>query len=97
MAEVHIVRHKPGAVFCSTCEVVLVHDDHHIVRLVEPSGNVGTQYPNDVGSEWFGTIENLMAGLALGKASWSDVYPTATSAIGARTTSMPCTAPCSLR
>ena len=76
MAEVHIVRHKPGAVFCSTCEVVLVHDDHHIVRLVEPSGNVGTQYPNDVGSEWFGTIENLMAGLALGKASWLDVYKT---------------------
>ena len=76
MAEVHIVRHNPGAVFCGTCEVVLVHDDHHIVRLVEPSGNVGTQYPNDVGSEWFGTIENLMAGLALGKASWSDVYKT---------------------
>ena len=40
------------------------------------SGNVGTQYPNDVGSEWFGTIENLNAGLAQGKVHWSDVYKT---------------------
>ena len=76
MAQVHIIRHKPGAVFCGTAEVVLVDNDHHIVRLVEPSGNVGTQYPNDVGSEWFGTIENLNAGLALGGAHWSDVYKT---------------------
>ena len=40
------------------------------------SGNVGTQYPNDVGSEWFGTIENLNAGLAQGKVHCSDVYKT---------------------
>ncbi len=76
MAQVHIIRHNPGAVFCGTAEVVLVDDNHDIARLVEPSGNVGTQYPNNVGSEWFGTIENLNAGLALGKAHWSDVYKT---------------------
>ena len=76
MAEVHIIRHRPGAVFCGTCEVVQIDDDSKITRLVEPSGNVGTQYPNEVGSEWFGTIENLSAGLALGKAHWSDVYKT---------------------
>ena len=76
MAQVHIIRHKPGAVFCGTAEVVLIDDDHNIVRLVEPSGNVGTQYPNNVGAEWFGTIENLSAGLARGGACWSDVYKT---------------------
>jgi len=43
---------------------------------VEPSGNVGTQYPADVGSQWFGTITNLNASLALGGARWSDVYGT---------------------
>ena len=46
--------------------------DGKVVRLIEPSGNVGTQYPNDVGSEWFGTIENLSAGLAQGKVRWSE-------------------------
>jgi len=76
MAQVHIIRHKPGAVFCGTAEVVLVDDNHDVVRLIEPSGNVGTQYPNDVGSEWFGTIENLSGGLAQGNAHWSDVYKT---------------------
>jgi hypothetical protein len=34
------------------------------VRIVEPSGSVGTQYPKEVGSQWLGTIENLNAGLA---------------------------------
>lgn len=76
MAKVHIVRHKPGAVFCGTAEVILIDDKNNISRLVEPSGNVGTQYPSGIGSEWFGTIENLSAGLALGKAHWSDVYKT---------------------
>ena len=76
MAEVNIIRHRPGAVFCNPCEVITVDDDGKVVRLVEPSGNVGTQYPNDVGSEWFGTIENLNAGLAQGKVHWSDVYKT---------------------
>ncbi|MEE2659764.1 MAG: hypothetical protein VX733_14745 [Candidatus Latescibacterota bacterium] len=76
MAEVHILRHRPGAVFCSTTEVVQIDDDSKVTRLVEPSGNVGTQYPNNIGSEWFGTIENLAAGLELGKAHWSDVYKT---------------------
>ena len=76
MAQVHIVRHNPGAVFCQTCEVVLVGDDNEVVRLIEPSGNVGTQYVADIGSQWFGTIQNLMESLALGGASWSDVYKT---------------------
>ena len=76
MAQVQIIRHKPSPVFCSTCEVALTYDDHNVVRLVEPSGNVGTQYPNDVGSEWFGTIENLSTGLKMGGAHWSDIYKT---------------------
>ena len=46
------------------------------MRLVEPSGNVGTQYANDVGSEWFGTIENLNKGLEICGVHWSDVYKT---------------------
>ena len=76
MAQVHIIRHKPGAVFCGTAEIVLIDDNQDVVRLIEPSGNVGTQYPNDVGSEWFGTIENLSTGLSQGNAHWSDVYKT---------------------
>ena len=76
MAKVDIVRHNPGAVFCSTCEVVITDDDHNIVRLVEPSGNVGTQYAKELGSQWFGTIENLNKGLALGGLTWGDVYKT---------------------
>jgi hypothetical protein len=76
MAKVDIVRHNPGAVFCSTCEVVITDDDHNIVRLVEPSGNVGTQYAKELGSQWFGTIENLNKGLALGGVTWGDVYKT---------------------
>ena len=76
MANVQSVRHNPGAVFCGTCEVVLTGNDNAVVRLVEPSGNVGTQYPKELGSQWFGTIENLNAGLALGGATWADVYKT---------------------
>lgn len=76
MAKVDIIRHKPGAVFCSTCEVVITDDAHNILRLVEPSGNVGTQYPKELGAQWFGTIENLNGGLALGGATWGDVYKT---------------------
>ena len=76
MAKVDIIRHNPGAVFCATCEVVITDDEHNVLRLVEPSGNVGTQYPKELGSQWFGTIENLNAGLALGGATWGDVYKT---------------------
>ena len=76
MAQVNIVRHKPIPIFCSTCEVVLTYNDGRVVRLVEPSGNVGTQYPKELGSQWFGTIENLIPGLARGGATWGDVYKT---------------------
>ena len=76
MASVNIIRHKPIPIFCSTAEVVMTYDDDQVVRLVEPSGNVGTQYPNELGSEWFGTIENLSLGLARGGANWGDVYKT---------------------
>ena len=71
MASVNIIRHKPIPIFCSTAEVVMTYDDDQVVRLVEPSGNVGTQYPNELGSEWFGTIENLSLGLARGGANWA--------------------------
>ena len=76
MANVHIIRHKPIPIFASTAEVVMTYDDTQVVRLVEPSGNVGTQYPNELGAEWFGTLENLSAGLARGGANWGDVYKT---------------------
>lgn len=76
MAQVHIVRHNPGAVFCGTCETILVDDADKVVRLVDPSGSVGTQYSDDVGSQWFGTIENLRDALAVAGARWSDVYKT---------------------
>jgi enamine deaminase RidA (YjgF/YER057c/UK114 family) len=76
MAQVHIIRHNPSAVFCQTTEVAMVGDSGQVIRWIEPSGNVGTQYPADVGSQWFGTIANLEASLALGQAHWSDVYGT---------------------
>ena len=76
MAKVDIIRHKPIAVFSGAVEVLITRDDKEVIRLVEPSGNVGTQYPNNIGSEWFGTVENLNAGLAMGGARWSDVYKT---------------------
>ena len=76
MSRVDIIRHKPIPVFSGTVEVLITRDDNEVIRLVEPSGNVGTQYPNDVGSEWCGTIENLNGGLALGGACGSDVYKT---------------------
>ncbi len=76
MAKVDIVRHLPGAVFCGTCEVIITDDENNIVRLVEPSGNVGTQYPKELAAQWFGTIENLNAGLARGGVTWGDVYKT---------------------
>ena len=76
MAQVSIVRHNPIAIFSNPTEV-LVRDDHdQVFRLIEPSGNVGTQYPNDLGSEWFGTIENLNKNLAICGVKWSDVYKT---------------------
>ena len=76
MAQVSIIRHNPIAIFSNPTEVVIKTDDNKVFRLVEPSGNVGTQYAGEVGSEWFGTIENLNAGLEVCDAHWSDVYKT---------------------
>ena len=76
MAQVNIVRHNPIAIFSNPTEVIITDDNGHVVRLIEPSGNVGTQYANDVGSEWFGTIENLNKGLEICGVHWSDVYKT---------------------
>ena len=59
MAQVSIIRHKPIAIFSNPTEVIVKTDDGNVFRLIEPSGNVGTQYPNEIGSEWFGSIENL--------------------------------------
>eukprot|EP01052_Picozoa_sp_SAG31_P025162 SAG31_NODE_2191_length_6228_cov_2.962806_6_plen_208_part_00 len=72
----HIIRHKPGAVFSTPVEVIIVDDRQNIVRVVEPSGSVGTQYPKEIGSQWMGTVENLNAGLAAAHVSWADVYKT---------------------
>lgn len=76
MAQVSIIRHSPIAIFSNPTEVVVQDDRNNVFRMVEPSGNVGTQYPNDVGSEWFGTIENLKKGLDICGVSWADVYKT---------------------
>ena len=76
MATVNIVRHKPISIFSGTVEVVITYDDTSVVRLIEPSGNVGSQYPKELGSQWFGTIENLSPGLTRGGATWADVYKT---------------------
>ena len=50
MAQVNIVRHNPIAIFSNPTEVIINDDNGDVVRLVEPSGNVGTQYANDIGS-----------------------------------------------
>lgn len=76
MAQVSIIRHNPIAIFSNPTEVIVKTDDNKVFRLIEPSGNVGTQYPNEVGSEWFGTIENLNKGLLTCGVTWSDVYKT---------------------
>jgi enamine deaminase RidA (YjgF/YER057c/UK114 family) len=76
MAQVNIIRHNPIAIFSNPTEVIITDDNGDVVRLIEPSGNVGTQYANDIGSEWFGTIENLNKGLQICGVSWSDVYKT---------------------
>jgi len=76
MAQVNIVRHNPIAIFSNPTEVIINDDNGDVVRLVEPSGNVGTQYANDIGSEWFGTIENLNKGLKICGVHWSDVFKT---------------------
>ena len=76
MAQVNIIRHNPIAIFSNPTEVIITDDNGDVVRLVEPSGNVGTQYANDIGSEWFGTIENLKKGLDICGVHWSDVYKT---------------------
>ncbi len=76
MAQVNIVRHNSIAVFSNPTEVLITDDNGDVVHLVEPSGNVGTQYANDVGSEWFGSIENLNKGLETCGVHWSDVYKT---------------------
>ena len=76
MAQVNIIRHKPITIFSNPTEVICRDDHNNVVRLIEPSGNVGTQYPNDIGSEWFGTIENLNDALEVCGVQWSDVYKT---------------------
>ncbi len=76
MAQVSIVRHNPIAIFSNPTEVIVRDDHNQVFRLIEPSGNVGTQYPNDIGCEWFGTIENLSKNLLICGVSWSDVYKT---------------------
>ncbi len=76
MAQVSIVRHNPIAIFSNPTEVIVKDDHNQVFRLIEPSGNVGTQYPNDIGSEWFGTIENLNKNLVICGVDWSDVYKT---------------------
>jgi hypothetical protein len=76
MAQVSIIRHNPIAIFSNPTEVLVKDDHNHVFRLIEPSGNVGTQYPNDIGSEWFGTIENLNKNLLVCGVTWSDVYKT---------------------
>jgi hypothetical protein len=76
MATVSIIRHNPIAIFSGTTEVVITYDDKSVVRHVEPSGNVGTQYPKELGAQWFGTIENLNRGLVKGGVTWGDVYKT---------------------
>lgn len=76
MASVNIIRHNPISIFSGTTETVITYDDNSVVRHVEPSGNVGTQYPNELGSQWFGTIHNLNPGLLKGGATWADVYKT---------------------
>lgn len=76
MASVNIVRHNPIAIFSNPTEVIVTDDNDNVFRLIEPSGNVGTQYVADVGSQWLGTIENLNAGLDICGVNWSDVYKT---------------------
>ena len=76
MAQVSIVRHNPIAIFSNPTEVIVKDDHGQVFRLIEPSGNVGTQYPNDIGCEWFGTIENLNKNLLICGVNWSDVYKT---------------------
>lgn len=76
MAQVSIIRHNPISIFSNPIEVIVKTDDNKVFRLVEPSGNIGTQYPGEVGSEWFGTIENLNKGLLTCGVHWSDVYKT---------------------
>ena len=76
MAHGNIIRHKPAAVFSTPVEVIVVDDQQNLVRIVEPSGNVGTQYPKEIGSQWLGTVEHLNGGLAAARLSWADVYKT---------------------
>ena len=76
MAQVNILRHNPIAIFSNHTEIIVKDDKNQVFRLVEPSGNVGTQYPNDLGAEWFGTSENLNNNLKTCGVEWSDVYKT---------------------
>ena len=59
MASVNIIRYNPIGIFSGTTQTVITYDDESVVHHVEPSGNVGTQYAGELGSEWFGTIHNL--------------------------------------
>ena len=76
MASVNIIRYNPIGIFSGTTQTVITYDDKSVVHHVEPSGNVGTQYAGELGSEWFGTIHNLNPGLLKCGANWGDVYKT---------------------
>ena len=76
MASVNIIRYNPIGIFSGTTQTVITYDDESVVHHVEPSGNVGTQYAGELGSEWCGTIHNLNPGLLKGGANWGDVYKT---------------------
>ena len=76
MSSVNIIRYNPIGIFSGTTQTIVTYDDKSVVHHVEPSGNVGTQYPAELAAQWFGTIQNLSPGLAKGGANWGDVYAT---------------------
>jgi enamine deaminase RidA (YjgF/YER057c/UK114 family) len=76
MSSVNIIRYNPITIFSGTTETIITYDDKSVVHHVEPSGNVGTQYPAELAAQWLGTIQNLTPGLVKGGANWGDVYAT---------------------
>ena len=76
MASVDIIRYNPIGIFSGTTQTVVTYGDKSVVHHVEPSGNVGSQYPKELAAQWFGTIQNLTPGLVKGGANWGDVYAT---------------------
>ena len=76
MSSVNIIRYNPIGIFSGTTQTVITYDDKSVVHHVEPSGNVGSQYPKELAAQWLGTIQNLAKGLVKGGATWGDVYAT---------------------